>query len=79
MMHGLELRKVSSGPTSTVQARYDLIYQPISVQTNPSTLQITARVHDVNDLHDLLNVLDTLSLDFLSTLVHEDLPNTDKV
>lgn len=79
IMHGLELRKVSSGHTSAVEARYDLIYQPISVNISPSKLQITARAHEVNDLHYLLNVLDTLSLDYLSTLVQEELPNTDKV
>jgi hypothetical protein len=78
-MHGLELRKVSSAPLKPVDTRYDLIYQPISVNVRPSQLIGKTMAHDVNDFHDLLNALDSLSLDFLSSIVQQELPNSDKV
>lgn len=79
IMHGLELRKVSSVPTKPVDVRYDLVYQPVSVDVRPSQLTNKLAIHDVNDLHDLLNVLDGLSLEFLSSIVQQELPNSDKV
>lgn len=78
-MRGMELQKGYSVPNGGVQMRYELLYQPTSVKVHPSELQITTSFHDLNDLHDLNNVLDSLALDFLSGLVNQDLPNTEKV
>lgn len=78
-MRGMELQKGYSVSNTGVQTRYELIYQPVSVNVYPSKLQTTTSFHDLNDLPDLNNALDSLALDFLSSLVHQDLPNTEKV